>query len=31
MTTPYNIEEEIRQMYNEAVTALQATLNEIDK
>lgn len=31
MTTLYNIEEEIRQMYNEAATALQATLNEIDK
>ena len=31
MTTLYNIEEEITQMYNEAATALQATLNEIDK
>ena len=31
MTTLYNIEEEITQMYNEAATALQVTLNEIDK
>ena len=31
MTTLYNIEDEITQMYNEAATALQATLNEIDK
>ena len=31
MTTLYNIKEEITQMYNEAATALQATLNEIDK
>lgn len=31
MSTLYNIEEEIIQMYNEAAAALQTTLNEIDK
>ena len=31
MSTLYNIEEEIIQMYNEAAAALHTTLNEIDK